>query len=153
MIPLNLNSLLQHLQTKQFDVKDQPETQQIYLLFDIHPLKFPLFIRVLEDSDLLQMLVFMPFTLEHSATADTARFLHLLNKELDIPGFGMDEGSQVAFYRIMLPGKNKKIDSEIFEAYINSMKNICETFYPAIAAVGQGAATFEDVLKKMKDLT
>lgn len=153
MIPLNLNSLLQHLHTKNFDAKHQPETQQIYLVFDAHQQQFPLFIRVVEDSGLLQLLVFMAFTLQPSAAADTARFLHLLNKELDIPGFGMDESSQVVFYRVMLPTVNKKVDADIFEAYITSMKNICETFFPVIAAVGQGAATYEDVLKKMKELS
>lgn len=152
MIPLKLNSLLKHLKDKHYDVHDQPETNQIYVIFELHKQKFPLFLRIIEESGLLQMLVFMPFNLSQTAVSDTARFLHLLNKELDIPGFGMDEDARVIFYRIMIPAKNKEIETEIFESFVQSMKNVSESFFPVVAAVGQGAATFEEVLKKMKEL-
>lgn len=151
MIPLNLSAIQKHLKEKQFDPSEQPETNQIYLIFDLHAQKFPLFIRVIEDSGLLQMLAFMPFNINPNAANDTARFLHLLNKELDVPGFGMDESAHLIFYRVMIPASKGEIDPDIIDAFVVSMKSVCETFFPAIAAVGQGAATYEEVFKKMKE--
>lgn len=152
MIPLTLDSMFDYLSKNGLDVKRQPETKQLYILFKLHEQEFPLFIRIMDEGELLQMIAFMPVSLETKTVSDLARLLHVFNKEIDIPGFGMDETAKVCFYRAVLPGSNNKMLGEIVTGYINSIKVISETFFPVIVAVVTGAATYADVMKKANEV-
>lgn len=149
MIPLNLDSLKEFLSSKKFEPELQKETNQLFLIFKHQGKEFPLFLRVFEGENLLQILVFIPCTLKKEYLADTARLLHYLNKELDIPGFGVDEVSSLIFYRVMLPSTKQSIDEEVLETLLNSIQTICQTFSPVIATVSSGVTSFDDVLKKV----
>jgi len=151
VLPLNADALKKHLVSKEFEPQYQPETQQVYVIFKVANREFPLFFRIYEGGDLLQALSFIPCMLKPTAINDLARLLHMLNKELDIPGFGVDEAAGVIFYRIMLPATNKEINIEILDNYINSIQNIIQTFAPVIATVAAGMSTFQEVLKKVKE--
>lgn len=151
MIKVDQDSLLQFLKSKSFDAKLQAETKQIYTLLSVQGRDFPLFIRIFEPSDLLQLLVFMPCQIKHGTHADLARLLHLINKELDIPGFGMDENAEVVFYRCMLPVPGKKIDEKLLETYLKSIQLICESISPPVIAVASGLATFAEIMKKANE--
>jgi hypothetical protein len=150
MLPLTLDNLKQHLVNKKLEPQLQPDTDQVFIIFRIASREFPLFFRIYAGGDLLQMLAFIPCMLKPTAINDLARLLHMLNKELDIPGFGVDEVSGVIFYRIMLPASHHEIDPDVVDTLIQSIRNITETFAPVIAAVASGSATFEDVLKKVQ---
>ena len=88
--------------------------------------------------------------LKPGAAGDLGRLLHLLNKELDIPGFGMDEEAEVVFYRIMIPAIDNRVDTKVITRYLGSIEGLCMNFSPVIATVAGGAATFNEVLKKIK---
>ncbi len=148
MIDLKLEPILKYLREQKYDANLQTETQQIYLIFKILQKDFPVFIRVFDSQDLLQLLVFMPCAFREKVAGDCARLLHLLNKELDLPGFGMDESSGALFYRLSIPFFGKTFDEKLLDGFLGSMKQLSETLYPAIEAVASGAATFEDILKK-----
>lgn len=150
MLQLTLDSIKQHLTEKKLEPQVQAETDQVFIIYRIASREFPLFFRIYAGGDLLQMLAFIPCMLKPTAVSDLARLLHMLNKELDIPGFGVDEASGVIFYRIMLPAVEQAVHPEIVDAFIQSIKNITETFAPVIAAVASGSATFDDVLKKVQ---
>lgn len=74
----------------------------------------------------------------------------MMNKELDLPGFGVDEKTGVIFYRFMLPTSEREFNENILDALIESTRNITESFAPAIAAVAGGVATFDEVVKKFQ---
>jgi hypothetical protein len=101
---------------------------------------------------LLQLLVFIPCQLQKEVIPDMARLLHLLNKELDVPGFGMDEMAGVIFYRLMLPTPNKKIEEELLGAFLRTVEQVCKMFSGPIEAVAMGATTLEEILTKAKEL-
>lgn len=157
MLDLTLDNLLEHLKKNGLDAKIQKETNQIYVVYKIQNQDFPLFIRIYEGTNLLQMLAFMPTNVKVKARPDLARLLHLLNKEMDIPGFGMDETAVaegqggVAFYRIIIPTLDGKVDETLVDTFVNSIKSITEAFFPVIATVANGMASFEDVLKKASE--
>ncbi len=151
MIDVNLDSLLVFLKDLQYDAQIQKETNQIYIPLKIEKIDFPLFIRVYDETHLLQLLVFMPTNIKASTKSDLARLLHFLNKEMDIPGFGMDEDSNVSFYRAMLPSHDKQIDEELVKTYLNSLQIIGNMFFPIISQVANGSTKFEEVLKKAKE--
>lgn len=151
MIPLELGKVLDYLKTKGLPAELQTETDQVVIVFKIGEREFPLFIRIFEGGELLQLLAFLPCNMKSTAVADTGRLLHLLNKELDIPGFGMDETSSVVFYRTMIPVQNQQIEEVILDAYLNSIQLVCKTFAAIIVAVAYGGTTFDDVLKKTRE--
>ena len=151
MIKVTLDSLQEYLRKKKHDVQLQKETQQLYIILKIEGKEFPLFLRIFEQSELLQLLVFMPTPIKPGTHADVARLLHLLNKELDIPGFGMDENTHLAFYRCMLPIPGKKIDETLFDAYFKSIELICESITAPVFAVASGLATYQEILQKAKE--
>lgn len=149
MIQFKLEPILAFVQSKYADAKLQPETGQVLLMQKIHEADCPTFLRLVEQGEMLQILTFLPLKLKEKTLPDLARVLHLINKEIDIPGFGIDEESQVMFYRTMLPSSKQKIDEEVLEAYLGSIKMLLETFFPMIMAVNEGIASFKEVLKKV----
>lgn len=151
MFSLSLEDLNKQLTKMNLHPKLQEETNQIYVIKKISDKEYPVFFRIFEGSNLLQMLAFIPCTIKAGAENDLARLLHMLNKELDIPGFGMDEGTNVVFFRIMVPADDKRISSPTFETLMNSMDTVCKTFSPVVATVAFGLSTFDQVLKKIKE--
>lgn len=150
MISLNLNDILAYLNKHGMQAQIQTETEQIVMVFKIGDHEFPLFIRIFEGGELLQLLAFIPCKLKKSAIAETGRLLHLLNKELDVPGFGIDEDSSTVFYRCMLPIHNQQLDETLLNAYINSIQLVCKSFASVIASVAFGSITFEEMLEKTR---
>lgn len=130
----------------------QDETQQVYTILKIAHKEYPLFLRVYEEGQLLQLLAFIPCPLEKETAPDMGRLLHLLNKELDIPGFGMDEIAGAVFYRVMLPAPKKKIDEEVITAYLKTVENACKLFAAPIEAVGFKQVTLDEILNKAKEM-
>ena len=150
---VNEHNLLQTLQTLKLEPKVQPETQQIYVIFEHEGVQFPLFIRELHEGELVQLLSFIPCNLDAKYASDLSRLLHMLNKELDMPGFCIDESSSTVFYRLMMPTLKKEFEPEIFEALINTSQMVCKSFATVIEALATGAMTLEEILKKAKELT
>ncbi|MDP1881219.1 MAG: YbjN domain-containing protein [Parachlamydiaceae bacterium] len=171
MITLSSESLLDFMQKNQYQAEIQAETQQIFSLLKFEQREFPLFIRIFDEGHLLQILIFVPSLLETSENydpakiplngklnkpeviADLARLLHLFNKELDVPGFGLDEMAGIVFYRIMLPTPKKQIDSELLLAYIKTAEHVCQMFSPSIQAVSSGKMTLDQILEKAQQVS
>lgn len=151
MIKLDLKAIQEHLANSRIEGILQPETNQLYFLKKIGQTDFPVFIRIFDTGELLQLLAFLPCTLMSESANDTARLLHMLNKEMDLPGFGMDENSRVVFYRCMLPVKNKAIDPLLLDAYLNSLDLVCQSFAPVITAVAHRTLTLDEVLKEAQN--
>lgn len=152
MLSLNTDDVHQYLIKEQFPVQIQKETEQLVMVYKIENRDFPLFIRIFPGGDLLQLIAFIPCNLKPTAAGDVARLLHLLNKELDIPGFGMDEGANLIFYRAMIPGHEKQIHEQTLTRYVHSIEQILKNFASLIAMIAFGASTFEEVRKKMKPI-
>ncbi|MEI8366321.1 MAG: YbjN domain-containing protein [Parachlamydiaceae bacterium] len=151
MILLQLSRIKQHLYTKGMESEIQEDSNQLCILFKIGERDFPLFLRIYEGSELLQIVAFLPCHTTAETLNDTARLLHLLNKETDTPGFGMDETSSVVFFRIMIPGKEKKVDEQVLDAYLHATQVICNSFAPVIAAVAYGSITYDALMQQTKE--
>lgn len=167
MVNMAPETILSFLRKNHYEADIQNDTQQIFIIFKIEKKEFPLFIRIFDEEDLLQLLVFIPSLLQpnenfnavelaHSAAdiakqsllGDVARLLHLLNKELDVPGFGMDEMAGVVFYRLMLPTPKKKIDSDLLLSFLKTIEHVCKMFSAPIEAVSSGKITLDQILEK-----
>lgn len=147
MIAADYTSIQKHLKSNNIQAELQKENNQLCIVLEAGGRSYPLFIRIMEGGDLLQLLTFLPCNTKDDTVADTARLLHLLNKELELPGFGMEERHHLLFYRSLMPIKDNKIDKLIFNAYLNATQTIGQAFLPVIAAVAYGSLTFAEVLK------
>lgn len=149
MIPLNIEDLKKHLQELKYDAQIQEATGQLYVILKRDNREFPLFVKT--DGSVLQMIIFLPFKVLPQAFPDTGRLLHFFNKEIDLPGFGMDEDQGVVFYRCALPTADQKVDPALFNNILISMQNVSEGFLPFIFKVASGNSDFETVAKKAKE--
>lgn len=151
MINLTLESLQEYLKKGNINAEIQTETNQLFTIFKIDKGEYPLFFRIYEGGDLLQMVCFFPYTLKKEAIPDTARLLHLLNKEIDIPGFCLDEAGSVIFYRVVVPCFEKTLDETLLNAYMNAIQMMCQTFSQVVGSVAGGNVSFDQVMKKIKE--
>lgn len=149
---ISLAALLKFLNDRSYDAKIQPETQQVYAILKRGGSEFPLFLKIYPSNELLQLLVFMPVPTKKGMEADLARLLHFINKELDLPGFGMDEQNGVTFYRCMIPSPEKKIEPKLLESYLKAIDAVCDQVAPAVLAVATGSKSFDQILSKAKEL-
>lgn len=143
-------NLIQSLNSQNIKAETQKETNQVYFLLSHDEMNFPSFIRALDGGNLLQIMIFIPVNVQKNGTENLSRFLHMANKELDMPGFGMDEASASVFYRVVVPTLEQNIDDTLFKAYIKTCHDVCVTFCTIIQALSIGAITMEEVLSQLK---
>ncbi len=148
MLKLNYEHLLKFLKTQEFDAQLQTETNQLYTPLKVGDREFPFFARIFEESGLLQLLVFLPCSVTADKVGDMGRLLHMFNKELDVPGFGMDELIGVVFFRCMVPTFKNEVQEQVVESYLATFKTVCHSFSPAVEALAAGAITFDQMLEK-----
>lgn len=150
MITTTPQGLLEYLTQKNYQAKIEEDTKQILVVLEVSGREFPLFFRSYEESDLLQLLVFLPTQIKSGAHNDLARLMHLMNKELDVPGFGMDENSNTIFYRVMLPTIDQTLDERVIESMMKCIHVVCDEIAPTLIAVANQIATYQEVLERAK---
>lgn len=147
MVALNIEKIFEFLKEKGVEAELQNDTGQIFFGFRAADESFAIFIRSYEQSQLLQVIAFLPIQYKEECAADTARFLHWINQAIDLPGFGMEEGGRTIFYRLMLPALGMELDDRLLEPFLGAMRNVCETFYGSIKKVATGEVSFEEAKK------
>ncbi len=148
MVKLTDDSLYDVLQKKGLKPLIEPSSKAIYLNMRILNLDVPLFLGIRSEGQLLQLIAYFPYELNPKAVNDVARLLHLLNREVDIPGFGMDETQKLMFFRCVIPCLNGILDSKQLDLYLATTRIACETFMEAIGVMATGKANIDDMLKK-----
>jgi hypothetical protein len=150
-IALELPAIKAFLEKQGLSPKDQKETQQLLV-----EMKFeedntvPLFLRILHQS-VLQLVAYIPYQFEKNRLVEVARFLHQLNKDLDLPGFGMDETQRMAFFRVVIPLLDPKIEEALLMSYLTSVRLVCQSFIFAVAAVASGQTSPEEAMQKIQE--
>lgn len=140
--------------------------------FYIGQKRFPTFLKALDEGNLLQILIFIPSYLkpnngfsigegklktasvnkEMTSVADLSRLLHLLNKELDIPGFGIDEQGGSVYYRAVLQTPKKTVEDELLLKILGNAQKLCASFLIPIEAMSAGVMTLQQFIEKTKEL-
>lgn len=151
MVQLTSDHLIAFLKGKGYQPKLENEGGQVIFQEKIHGHDFPVFMRIYPEAKLLQVLIFLPIEVKESTIPDLARQLLMFNKELDIPGFGLDEQSRTTFFRVMIPAHNKEIEESILENFLNTMSTVVDSFTPAISTVASGQMTFTEMLQRIKE--
>ncbi len=146
---VNQSELLRLLNEKQLQPIIQPGTGLLYVLMKVgigH--EVPIFFVILNEGMLLQTLAYLPFELQKEAGSEIGRLLHLLNRDIDLPGFGMDETQKLIFYRLVVPCIDGEVHEKVIEMLLGTTKVAVETFIEAIRVVASGEMTVEKILKR-----
>lgn len=138
MIALEIESLMKYLEGRKLEAKYFEATKQIALILNEDDKDFPVFLQVDPTGKILQIFTIMPCTMRPKAPLEMARLLHLLNKEIDLPGFGMDENAGLVFYRNVFVTGHGKIDKIVLDQIFESLPNICKAFFNPISSVANG---------------
>lgn len=134
MIKLDLSELYHHLKKEYPKAELQEDNKQIAIMLDVKGKEVPFFTGVLHEA-LVQMIAYLPYEMKKEAAGDIGRFLHHLNKELDLPGFGMDEEAGLLFYRAVIPCLKPEVDEELLDAYVKTLNRALESVLEGIEAV------------------
>lgn len=152
MVKLTNEDLLRHLEEKQLKPQLQNETGQIVMAFRLNNKDFPIFLRIAEDEDFLQVLSFLPTKIKEGQHSAIGRFLHHVNNQVNLPGFSMDDQQDLVFYRIILPCPGREVNEQMLEKYLGAIFNVSNTFYPIVSQLAEATASYKDAMKKLRDL-
>lgn len=137
-IPLNTNELLQLLNKHRLHPTLEKESQQVFITMKIEKMEIPLFFVIYGEKTLLQLIAYFPFPLTESRMAPMARLLHKFNRDIDLPGFGLDEKEKLVFYRLVIPCLNNLLDEQLLANFLGAARLACESFLTPIGLVATG---------------
>lgn len=143
----NTNALIVHLKENKLQPEFHKETGQVFVTYPIEGHEVPIFFLLQNESGLLQMVAYLPYKIPDKSLAESARMLHILNKELDMPGFGLDEKERLIFYRAVLPCFDQKVNERLFTMHLGTTRMACETFMHLIGVVVSGAVPLDQALQ------
>jgi len=147
MITITEQNLQEALTEAGFKARIEEKSKQVAASIMSEKREYPLFCRILADGELIQLIVFVPVSVEEKGVNDLSRFLHMANKELDMPGFCVDEQSKTVFYRVVIPTLGKKLSKDVLTAYLRTMQNVVDTFGTIVVALAIGAMTMEQIME------
>lgn len=150
MNKLTEDSLFSLLNQKGLKPEIEEKSRQIYVTMRIQLLDVPIFCGLRGEGTLFQTIAYLPYEIKEKAIGDIARLLHLLNKECDIPGFGMDEKRKILFFRCVAPSTDGVLDPRLVDLFLVTTRLACETFMEAISMIASGKTTVDDIWKEMR---
>ncbi len=101
-----------------------------------------------EEPDLHKLAFTVPLdiSVEPMSVTDTARFLCLLNRHMDLPGFEMDEIESNIQFRHVWIGSEKSINALFLQSLTGLIMLLLDLYYEPIRSVAAGEQTFEYVI-------
>lgn len=102
-------------------------------------------------SDLfrVQFQVGFPFNIQSEATAQIASLICYLNRQIELPGFEMNEIDLQLFYRYILLYGEKKFNKQLCISIVGLIMLLLELFTSTLERVSSGEATFNDLLEEI----
>lgn len=150
MVPVTDQEIQKLLNEAGLNAQIDAKSNQVTANISSEGKEYPLFCRKLADGELIQLIAFVPVTIEQKGLIELSRFLHMANKELDMPGFCVDEQSETVFYRVVIPTLGKKIDPTVLATYVKTIQNVCDTFGTIVIALAIGAMTMDEIMAMSK---
>lgn len=150
-ISTKIPEIKKFLRANNIDANIQEETGQIILEYQTENKSYPLFIRFIEESHLLQFILVLYGSYSEKQKSSVARLLHAINRDIDYPGFGMDENTKTIFYRIVIPTPSDTIESSLVLQFLKLVESILSLFTPLIGSIARSAISYDELLEKYKN--
>lgn len=91
----------------------------------------------------------LPFPLSDLRSPEVGSFLFFLNRQLELPGFEIDEGNSLILYRYVLLTPEAHIQPNLLKGLIGSITLTLDLFSEAIEKVSSGEITFNEILENI----
>ena len=91
-----------------------------------------------QEQTVVHLFVGLPFLIPPDRFGEVSRFLLLLNKPLDMGGFGLDERTGVPFFRHSLFTYNGNLSTRLLVATVGTIYLLADTLSPQIEAIANG---------------
>lgn len=91
----------------------------------------------------------LPFALSNIRSHEVGSFLFFLNRQLELPGFEIDEGNSLILYRYVLLTPETHIQPDLLKGLIGSITLTIDLFSEAIEKVSTGETTFNEILENI----
>ncbi|MFZ0564688.1 MAG: YbjN domain-containing protein [Chlamydiales bacterium] len=147
---INQENLYRYLDEQKLNPNIQKETGTLYVVLNISGIEIPVFFGIPSNGALIQTIAYLPYQLQKNSLSEIARLFHKLNKEIDMPGFGMDEVDQLMFYRLVIPCLDHTVEGKLVKTCVETTRVVCDMFLNAIAMILSGEASIDNVLKEKK---
>lgn len=147
---LTTDNLKEHLISSKLHPHVQPETNQLYYTHKSNAGEYVIFLRIYEDDDKLQIMTFLPPQVLEDRFEVVGRILHHFNKEIDLPGFGLDEKMGLTYHRIMMLAPEGNLEETHLECYLNAIPLLCDHFLPAISLAASSPLTYNELTQRVK---
>jgi hypothetical protein len=148
MLPLSHEKIIEFLVKEGYTPNWNEDAGQIEMPVTHGTHELSTFLRIFPDGPSLQVVTFLPVVFSPETISDLSRLLHLINKEVDMPGFGIDEMTDTVFYRSVFPCLNSEVNPELIQISIKALQVVTDAFLNAVNAIAQGAITFEDAVSR-----
>ncbi len=140
--PLNTNDLLKFLHKMELTPELEPHSGQVFISKPFEGVDFALFFSPRDNA--LHLITYFPYQFEKVIAGDLGRLLHILNKQIDMPGFCMDEKEGLVFYRTVLPCIDGNVDINLLGMHMGAHKRVLEMCHRVIFAVASGKVKLEE---------
>lgn len=138
-IPLNVQSIIQLFNKKKLDYQLDAPTQQVQVTLKIDDKEIPIFFNIISEGHVFQSIAYIPVEIPSQQISEVARLLHMLNSQLDIPGFGMDEKHGLIFFRVAIPCLDKTFREEFIDVMIGTTRLASDSFLTGIEKIANGS--------------
>lgn len=100
-----------------------------------------------KKESFLQLLVFFPFFVEEKSFPDLSRYLLLINKSLEFPGFGLTESDRLVYYRQVIFFPSSRVTETMLLDFIGMILMLIDSFGPNIAQIAQLEKSYSEIIK------
>lgn len=87
-----------------------------------------------------------PFEFQDESVNDLARFLLLINKTLEFPGFGISEIDRRIYYRHDLYSDSTRLREDLLKSLLGYILLIVDTFGPKLEQVASLQLTYKEIV-------
>jgi len=108
-------------------------------------------VRASNDGDhLLQFVSSLPFPLIGKVAGDTARMILLVNKVIELPGFGMSEIDESLYYQHVHLCRKGYFEDATVGQLLSTILHYVDEYAPVVEEIAVGEKSFGVVVEEMK---
>jgi hypothetical protein len=132
------------------DAKERP----IYISLVVHPVDMGSLQQILKINSQakayhrLQLFSPLPFQFKPEAAAELARFLMMINKSIEYPGFECNETDRVLYFKMAWPFEGDEIDPALLANQLYYVTSLMSSFSEGLEAVGQLKMSLKEYFEK-----
>lgn len=135
-----------------FIICEDPKERPIYISLIVHPVKMADMQELLEIKTPIayhrvQLFSPLPFQFKSEAAGELARFLMMINKSVEYPGFECNETDRILYFKMAWPLEGEAVDECLLATQIYYISSLMMTFCEPIEKVGNNELSIKEYIE------